>query len=391
MSGQLFRQSVLCAGLVAASAPVFAINGSQPVGYGAKNSAMGGASIALPLDAEAAANNPAGIALIPQSFTLGTLIFDGKSSTDYFIPGNHLENHTTIAMPTGGISYPLNDRVTLGLSLAAQGVGADYKRPLLPVPGAGNAKTSLKVAELIPTVAWKATPDLALGASLNLVYQQFEASGVVVPAPVPGGLAAVPDHGTANAHGVGLRLGALWKVDPQLALGVNYKTRTRMSKLDGYADDLLAFSEGRLDVPSQYGVGVAWTPNEKFTLAADWLRIQYGSIRAMQDPMGFGWKDQPVLRLGASWAMNESLTLRAGYSRNKRQIDDSRLAQNVLVPSLFDRAYTAGFSWHTGAHSDINVGLEVNPERKAVGTGPSTGTTLNAQARMLSIGYEHRF
>ena len=58
---------------------------------------MGGAAIALPLDAEAAANNPAGMAFVPKSFTLGLYVFKGESSADYFIPGNRLENRTTCA------------------------------------------------------------------------------------------------------------------------------------------------------------------------------------------------------------------------------------------------------------------------------------------------------
>lgn len=379
--------AALSASLLLASTGARAINGSQPGGYGVKNAAMGGAAIALPLDAEAAANNPAGMAFVPRSFTLGVDIFKGESSTDIYIPGNHLENHTTLAVPTGGLSWPVNERWTLGVSVAAQGVGADYQQPLLPVPGALNAKSALKVAELIPTVAWKPTPELALGAAANLVYQRFEVKGVIVAGPA--GLVPVPDHGTQSATGAGLRVGALWKLTPEWALGANYKTHTHMSRLDGYADDVLAYSEGRLDVPAQYGLGVAWTPSERVTIAADWLRIEYGSIRAMQDPKGFGWKDQPVFRLGGAWAIDETLTLRAGLSRNKGQIETSRLAQNVLVPSIFERAYTAGISWRASSASEFNAALEVNPERTMVGTEASTGVSLSAHAYFLMLGYQH--
>ena len=44
-----------------------AINGAQLGGNGVRNASMGGASIALPLDANAAANNPAGMAWVPSS------------------------------------------------------------------------------------------------------------------------------------------------------------------------------------------------------------------------------------------------------------------------------------------------------------------------------------
>jgi len=379
------------AALSLASASALAINGAQPGGFGVKNAAMGGAAIALPLDAEAAANNPAGMAFVPKSFTLGLAVFKGESSADYFLPGNRLENRTTLAVPTGGIDWPLGDRLSVGLSLAAQGVGADYRQPALPVPGAGNAKSSLKVAEFIPTLAWKAGPTLALGASLNLVAQRFEASGVVVPAPVPGGFAPLPSHGGEDAHGLGIRLGALWSPTPDLWLGANFKSRTRMSRLDGYANDLLAYSDGRIDVPAQFGAGAAWKVDDRVTLAADWLRIEYSGLEVMQDPQGFGWKDQPVFRLGGSWAFDDAFTLRAGYSRNSNQIVASRLAQNLLVPSLFDRAYTAGLSWRADKASELNIALEINPRRTVTGTDGSAGATLSAKACFLMLGYQHRF
>lgn len=381
----------LCGVLCLACAPALAINGAQPGGFGAKNAAMGGAAIALPLDAEAAANNPAGMAFVPKSVTLGLAVFKGESGADYFLPGNRLENRTTLAVPTGGIDWPLGDRLSVGLTLAAQGVGADYGQPALPVPGAGNAKSSLKVAEFIPTLAWKALPTLALGASLNVVAQRFEASGVVVPAPVPGGFVPLASHGSEGAHGVGIRLGALWNPSPELRLGLNFKSRTRMSRLDGYANDLLAYSDGRIDVPAQIGAGVAWNVNDRVTLAADWLRIEYSDLKVMQDPQGFGWKDQPVFRIGGSWAFDDAFTLRAGYSRNSNQIDASRLAQNLLVPSLFDRAYTTGLSWRANKASELNLALELNPRRTVTGTDGSTGVTLSAKACFLMLAYQHRF
>ena len=48
-------------------AGALAINGALPGGNGVKNASMGGTSIALPLDAVAAANNPAGIAFWPRA------------------------------------------------------------------------------------------------------------------------------------------------------------------------------------------------------------------------------------------------------------------------------------------------------------------------------------
>ena len=372
-------------------AGVLAVNGALPGGNGVKNAAMGGASIALPLDAVAAANNPAGMAFVPASATLGLQVFHGQSSADYVLPGNHLENRQTQMAPDGGFIWHSTPEVTLGISMSGAGAGSDYGQPALPVPGAGTAKTSLRVAEFIPAMAWKPTPDLALGLGLTLAWQQFDADGVIVPAPVPGGLLPIPGHGNQTATGVGLRGGLLWTPTADWSLGLNVKSRARMGRLDGYDRDLLAYSDGRLDVPGQYGVGVAWRPTERLTLAADWLRILWGEIKAMQDPNGFTWRNQPVVRLGAAWMLDDRWTLRAGYSRNRSQIDPSRAVQNLLVPSINEQAYTAGLSWRVDPHSELNLGYELNPRTTLRGTGASAGTSLTSKVQMFLLGYHYTF
>lgn len=368
-----------------------AVNGALPGGNGIKNAAMGGTSIALPLDAVAAANNPAGMAFVPNSATFGLQVFRGHSSANYLLPGNHLENRQTEPVPEGGVVWHGGDGITLGISTSGAGAGSDYRQPALPVPGAGTAKTSLRVAELIPAIAWQPRSDLSLGLGLNLAWQQFEADGVVVPAPVPGGQLPLPGHGKQSATGVGLRAGLLWKPSADWSLGLNLKSRTHMGKLAGYGQDLLAYSKGRLDLPPQYGVGVAWQATERLTVAADWLRILWSDIRAMQDPNGFAWRNQPVLRFGAAWKLDERWTLRAGYSRNHVQIDSGRTVQNLLVPSIHQQAYTAGLSWRLDAHAELNLGYELNPRTTLTGTGASAGTVLTSKVQMLQLGYHHAF
>ncbi len=288
------------------SAPAFAVNAALPGGFGVKNGSMGGASIALPLDAVAAANNPAGLADVPTSTAANFQIFNGKSSSEYVLPGNKLSNNSTILSGEGGFNWRYSDRIAIGLSFAGQGAGADYKQAILPLPGADNGKSKLAVIEFIPALAWKPEANLTLGIGLNLAYQQFQASGVIARAPVPGGLVGVPTHGKESATGVGVRLGVLWHPSSNLTVGATLKSATRMGKLGGYASDLLAFSGGRIDLPSQVGVGVAWKATEAITIAADLVRVNYADTKVMQDPNGFQWRNQSIFKLGSSWAMSDA-------------------------------------------------------------------------------------
>lgn len=385
-----FQATVLAAALLLHSA-AHAVNGAQLGGNGVRNAAMGGVSIALPLDANAGANNPAGMAFVGRSATLDVQLFHGQSSADYVLPGNRLDNSQTIVAPQGGFNWTVSDSLALGISLQGGGAGADYGQPALPVPGAGKAQSMLRVAEFIPTIAWKPREDLALGLGITLAREDFKADGVIVPAPVPGGLAPLPGHGTESTTGLGWRVGLLWKPVSDWSLGLNYKARTGMGRLQGYGDDLLAYSDGKLDVPEQYGVGVAWQARPDLTLAADWLRIRWGDLKVMKDPNGFGWRDQPVFRIGAAWALNEHLTWRAGFSHNRGQIDSSRTVQNVLVPSVNQKAWSTGVSWTFEDGSDLSLGYELNPRTTLRGTGPSTGTDLTSKIQLLMLGWQQRF
>jgi long-chain fatty acid transport protein len=114
-------------------------------------------------------------------------------------------------------------------------------------------------------------------------------------------------------------------------------------------------------------------------------------MKVMQDPNGFAWRDQPVWRIGAAWMVDERWTLRAGYSRNRGQIDSSRTVQNLLVPSIHEHAYTAGLSWRLSPKSELNLGYELNPCTTLDGTGPSSGTSLTSKVQMLLLGYHHTF
>jgi long-chain fatty acid transport protein len=371
--------------------PVWAVNGAQPGGHGAANASMGGASIALPLDAEAAANNPAGLALLPSSMTAGVQVFHGRSSAQYVVPGNELQNRTTTGGPEGGANWRLSPEWSAGMSVAIGGAGANYKQPALPVPGAPNAKSSLEVIEFIPAVAWRPADEFALGLALNLVEERFEAQGVIVPAPVPGGLLPLPVHGHQHAGGVGVRAGALWKPLSELTFGVNVKSRTHMGRLHGYDQDVLAYSNGRIDVPSEYGAGAAWQATPSLLLAADVLQINWGELGLMKDPNGFHWRNQPIERLGAAWKFDGGWTLRAGYSRSRRQITSDRTVQNLLVPSIHNKAFTTGVTWPLANAGSINLGYELDPRTTLHGTGPSSGTSLTSKVQMLFASYQQNF
>lgn len=128
------RPAGLCiaaAAALACVAPAHATNGPMPHGYGIKAMGMGGASIALPQDALAAANNPAGMAFVGDRLDLGlsVVIVSPESS----IGGTRFDGDGVKAIPVPDFGYNrvIDDRQSIGVSVYGNGVSTVYDVPLL--------------------------------------------------------------------------------------------------------------------------------------------------------------------------------------------------------------------------------------------------------------------
>jgi len=386
------RASIASAGLTLAAGTAFAVTGAELSGYGIKNAAMGGASIALPLDASAAANNPAGMAFVPTSLSANVLVFQGNTTAT--IQGVQLTDATNVVSPEGGFNWVISPEMTVGLTFSGSGAGADYGRLYptpFPVAGAENLKSTRKTAEITQSVSWKVNPDLALGFGLIYSAQEVSTQGLVQPIPVAPFIVAVPSHGTQTATGWGARIGALWNASSDFSLGATYRMKTFMSSLSGYSGDILAYSNGSLDLPEEYGVGVAWKPTSSVTVAADLLNTVYSGVKANQDPNGPKWSDQQVFKFGVSWAVNPTWTLRGGFSNASKQIDSSRLSQNLSSPAIDTFAYDFGVTMKIDDKSDISFSVDTTTSNTIEGTGTSLGTSITGKTQVIRLGYQRLF
>lgn len=393
----LLRTSVITVAMALVCTQAYAVNGAQMNGFGIKNAGMGGAGIAVPLDASAPAYNPAGLGFVPESFALNLVGFQGDTKAG--VGPINFKDNTTVGAPEGGFVKSLTPDLTLGLTLAGSGAGSDYgaKLPTGPLPVVGtqeNLKASRKIAELITSIAWKPRTNLSLGLGVIYVRQDMSSQGLIQVAVVPDlgpAAVAISGHGTQSATGWSSRLGALWQATPEWSLGATYRTKTGMSSFKGYAADILAYSNGVIDLPSEYGVGASWKATPALTLAADWVKVNYSGVKANQDPMGPKWSDQRVIKLGAAWSVSPTWTLRTGYSKNNAQIDSTRVLQNLLSPAI-DRAHVAfGATMKLDDKSDVSFSLDRSLRNTVTGTADSAGYVLQGNSQVIRFGYQKLF
>ena len=368
------------AGLVTVSSAAFATDGYFSDGYGIKAKGMAGVSIALPQDALAAANNPAGMVLVGDRLDLGLDWFRPIRNADIVgsgAPGAtgsyDANDKKNFLIPEFGYNKMINPNMSFGVSVYGNGgMNTSYTKPIPLFQGTSNTNAGIDLSQLFiaPTFAMKLNSSNAIGVSLNFAYQRFKATGLkgFANPMFSSSPSNVTDNGYDSATGWGVKVGWNGQVTPDLSLGVTYQSKTSMGKLDKYKG--LFAEQGGFDIPENYGAGFAWKAMPGWTVAGDYKHISYSKVAAVGNSVnclfagtcqlgsgngaGFGWKDMDVYKLGVSYEYSKDLTLRAGYSYGKQPIPTSQTLFNMLAPAVNNDHLTLGATWTLANKAELS-------------------------------------
>ncbi|NTV93624.1 MAG: aromatic hydrocarbon degradation protein, partial [Chlorobiaceae bacterium] len=174
--------------VLSGTSPVFATNGMNLEGYGAKSHALGGASMAYDTGNSAVMNNPA---------TLG-MMKEGKEELGIGIRGLHPDvslsygpmsdksEGTGYYMPS--LSYMRKDgSIAWGVAMLAQGgmgteygddsplfmFGRSYGNSLVPLSGK-EIRSEVGVGRVMFPLAWNITENTTIGLSLDLIWASMD-------------------------------------------------------------------------------------------------------------------------------------------------------------------------------------------------------------------------
>lgn len=446
-------------------APASAVNGYFLIGYGAKARSMGGAGVAYAQDAIAGAANPAAMAEVEMS----TMRIDVGG--EFFIPKrgfvndsatletgsdtgvNHRSGSNVFLIPSMGGVYKFNRKLTVGMAAIGNGANTRYHQDIPSLPtcmdgntsggtastgfnfnclGSPTAGVSLIQMQVLPGVAYKLTRNQDVGLSLTLAAQQFRAYGLqafgLETDPVTGqtrglGFAAgsgdLTNRGNDYAYGAGVRLGWLGKFfNDRLSLGVNYASRTYMTRFDKYKN--LFAEQGAFDIPEHWAVGLAVKATNKLTVAADFQKIYYSNIKSIGNPgpdpnnpfsffppgcqpladgsnscslgqdngLGFGWKDANVFKIGANYDYNAKWSLRAGYNYAKSPIRKDQVLFNFLAPAVNEHHVTLGLSYRPSKNMEWSanyVHAFKNAIKGPTALGPQGGLPVNGENAAIDM------
>jgi long-chain fatty acid transport protein len=384
-------------------------------GYGVKSQGMGGVGIALPQDAIAAAANPAGMGLIGDRVDFGVTWFrpqreaelvntaGGSKAFDDTYDANDTEN---FIIPEFGYNRVITPEVTFGVSVYGNGgMNTDYKKTI-PLFGTSPQRMDLAQLFIAPTATWKITPSNTIGVAVNLAYQRFEIKGLQNFQAASTSPNNLTNKGYDNSYGAGLHLGWVGQVNDAVTLGATYQSKTYMSKFDKYKG--LFAENGDFDIPETYGAGIAIKATPALTVAADIQRINYSDVDSVGNSInnlfagnqlgtnkgpGFAWKDVTAIKIGTSYAWNESLTIRAGYNHSSQPIRKSETLFNILAPGVVQDHITFGATYVLPNKSELSFAYMHAFEENVRGSGsiPSSFGRGEANLKMyedsLGIAY----
>ncbi len=383
--------AVLAAGLVIGAASVSnATNGYYMIGTGAKSLGAAGAVVANPQDASTILQNPAGIAWLKgTTFDIGGAAFIPKRKLN----GNDSDSNLYVVPSAGFAMNPMGcncgtPHFVYGVGMyGVSGMGVDWSdknliNSISPMK-LTKAWSSMAMMEMLVGGAYRVNDQFSVGFAPVFVYQ---AMGLEYG--FKDGSSASLDN--TNAYGIGFDLGAVYKVNDMVQLGLVYKSKRYMQKLEwnttkpaaGTAASYMVTADKvkmRLDMPRQIAFGVNVRPIEPLRLEADVRWINYHDVMNEVDVSGmsmktwdFHWKNQWVFALGAEYQAMQALTLRAGFNYAKSPIKDEDLYNNIVAPAIVETHATLGASYKLSKNIELTFAYVHAFEHKQKGNVPSS-------------------
>lgn len=407
-----------------------ATNGYFSHGYGMTAKGMGGASVALALDAFGGANNPASMVWAGSRLDAGLDWFSPRRSASRSgsIGGvadfSADSDSTNFFIPEFAYNRMLAPDMSIGITVYGNGgMNTDYPggvancgmapsgTPANGLCGQGRLGVNLEQLIIAPTFAWKFHPDHSIGIAPLLGYQKFKAEGLQAfdnaPGfpPFTGAPGRVTNNGNDSSTGWGARIGYYGRFLPGFTVGAQYASKMSMGKFDKYKG--LFAEDGGFDIPSHYAIGAAFQVAPAWLIALDYERINYSEIASINNPSsnqaplgaangpGFGWQDVDVIKLGVQWKLNPQLTLRAGYNHGDNPIRAQDVSFNILAPGVVRDHYTLGLTFDVAPNSAITVAYMHAAKESVTGAsmfnspalfGPGNGGTEKIEMYQNSLG-----
>jgi long-subunit fatty acid transport protein len=343
-----------------------------PILYSARHVGAAGAAVAGVDDSSAIFHNPSGMGQIGKGNLLldVSLLTGDLRSTPYLFGPESVQSAPVVApfFLLGG-SGRVHEYITLGLAVyPVAAASGEYKYALEDGQGVTD-RTSLIFMEASPAIALNIDEiGLRIGLGYRITFAQLNRFRDSAPFDV--------DIKMNGFSFVGFRVGFQWSITDFLAIGMNYRTRTK-TKIDqtrdagstggspsGTGTDFVS-AETELTLPARLSGGLRFDWNQ-FSLMSDFEwgfnsqndRIAISTVDVNGNPGSianvFEWQDQWTLRTGAEYRVyRERIPLRLGFIYDSKTTN-FKYPSGFSTPPVHTYAVTAGIGYDHGPW-EINI------------------------------------
>lgn len=347
--------------LAAKPGPLLASDGLEPISVSIQSFARGGADVAVGDTALSQIDNPATLTLMPRTGPqLDTAAKAAFLDLHWRGPIDSADtDRPFVALANTGISFPVNERFTLGTALHSKaGLVTSYSARHLLIPFLKrHIASDLKVFSVPLNAAYRVDDNLSLGAGVRLEYATARFESVLGPAAL--------EFGRGETIGGGFNLGLLYRPREDLTFGLAYRSPTWFGDLDGGRGKvsllgLLPVPLGGVDIedlrlPQKVTAGVAWDATARLKLVGEarWLNYRNTNLNDatigthglldLRVPFPLGYKDVWAFMAGAQYQLDEHWKVAAGYHYSTLAVPPTHLAP---IGSLLSRHHVTTGLWY---------------------------------------------
>lgn len=355
---------------IAAICAATAILGASAEGYqvntfSARQEGMGHVGVAMKLGSESQIFNPGALAFSTETLEISAAVSAIKATAEATVDGKTYTTANKVSTPMNfSAAFRIFDNLYAGATLyTPYGSSINWGTAW---PGAVlNQSVDLKVFTVQPTISWRITKNLSVGAGMmiswgnvnldkalvssssmnrlvDLMNLPYQAQGLPAPFQTYGEMPPASVNLTGDSElALGVNVGVLWDALPNLSFGASFRSKMNMHVKAGKAsvsyayDNIPASLKESLDnlnstdfdasMPCPYVLtfGVAYKPIPRLLLAFDaqlngWSAYKTLDITFDQLPESFNqhltkdYHNAMTYHIGAEYNLTDRLDLRAG-------------------------------------------------------------------------------
>jgi long-chain fatty acid transport protein len=367
------------------------------------STAKAGANIASASSADVTYFNPAGMALLEDTWYVeGGASYVHLTSIDYadnrspMFDGSSEKEH--FLLPSFFVVSPDYNNFRFGFALTAPyGLAKRWQDPL---PAAFSNKFELAVVEFNPTVSYKINDILSVGGGVRLLYNR--ATVMNNPSGIGSPYTRWVDGDTTE---FGYNLAVDVKPSDNWNFAVTYRSHVDLD----FEGDVQIFGYPEMDgevtvpAPAVLAFSAAYTYDKwTFDLTVDqtyWSEYEYLdfnyalspiAIPNYENPIPKNWDDTVAIRLGVEYRLSPTLTLMGGVAHDENPVPTSNLG--FELPDSDAWLYSLGVRYKYSEQMEFGAAVLYDyKEERDVSNGTIEGEFSNASAILVSVGMSYKF